>query len=311
MFKQVRKQVFETNSSSSHSLTLGSLLLTPVPFDFATMRAGTVTLEQRKYGWEWARYYTAREKACYLLTQILQGDAIPGGDADVVTAELRENDDRVDLLCAAIEDFTGMRVLLKPGSKGYIDDESVGVGLSKLREPGKLQRLLFCPESYIETGNDNDCPPVNIPVDLPGKSAEPYYRPFYRYRRRDGAVEVVLRSVEDSDLSKFQTATGALLWNESLDDDEPLLTELKEKGIVVQCDGEFQGLMPPYDDSQYAWAMSYLSREKFYFDPAFDLNLKFNELSFDEIKNGAQRYKRVALKLLVPPELADKLQAFG
>ncbi len=66
---KIRKQVFETNSSSSHTLTIakrgGKINQTIKPVD------GVVKIMTGEYGWEFESYYTANEKASYVATAIV------------------------------------------------------------------------------------------------------------------------------------------------------------------------------------------------------------------------------------------------
>lgn len=55
--QQKRCGVFETNSSSSHSLTLSQSQLVAAPWPASMLREGIIPLSVDVYGWEWRRYY--------------------------------------------------------------------------------------------------------------------------------------------------------------------------------------------------------------------------------------------------------------
>ena len=56
MTEQIRKNVFETNSSSSHSLTVSEGDITGQPFSDHTLREGVVIVGKGEYGWEFEQY---------------------------------------------------------------------------------------------------------------------------------------------------------------------------------------------------------------------------------------------------------------
>lgn len=154
MTEQIRKNVFETNSSSSHSLTVSEGDITGQPFSDHTLREGVVIVGKGEYGWEFEQYYGIYDKLAYLITQINYED-IPQGDAATVTAELRESDPRFDMLCRVVEEHTGVKLQVQPGSTGYVDHQSSDVGLELFDDEKQLRQFLFNSNSYIETDNDN------------------------------------------------------------------------------------------------------------------------------------------------------------
>lgn len=171
----IRRSVFETNSSSSHSLTVRERDLAQMPFDEQTMRQGVVYVSPDHYGWEWMRYYQPANKIAYLLAQITGGDLEQGHmDSDEFTRFLCEQYPDLALICQTVERHTGCIVQFQGGECG-IDHESQGNGLQTLSDPVELEKLLFSPYSYIETGNDNSSAPSSIQTD--DGSSEPYHSP--------------------------------------------------------------------------------------------------------------------------------------
>ncbi len=229
---KIRKSVFETNSSSSHSLTLSSNELAAQPFSKDVLRSGSVTAYKGDYGWEWYRYYSAQAKLNYLLTQLFSDD-IPMGDPHEVTRELREEDARFDMMCRVVKEHTGVDVLVAPGSTGYIDHDSVGVGLDAFGSEDKLRSLLFSEENYIETGNDNSGPAWSIGTD---RGDEFYYRDFF-WEPDSSNVIVELNLVSNWDLV-FETAKGARLCDKH---NTELYAQLRSKGTVLKAHWECKG----------------------------------------------------------------------
>jgi hypothetical protein len=168
--KKVRHSVFETNSSSSHSLTLVKSDLSTIGLSKDVLRKGVVDVGVSEYGWEWFRYYTPTNKLSYLLTQITDGD-LDGRD----TATLIEDFPMIHRMARVLKEHTGCELHIF-NSSGYVDHDSVGVGMAVLSSDESLREFLFSESSYVETSNDNSSAPWTISTD---KSQEFYYSPFY------------------------------------------------------------------------------------------------------------------------------------
>jgi hypothetical protein len=166
---QIRDAVFETNSSSSHSVTVSAEELAD---DFGiskeTLRGGVIRAQTKTYGWEWGRAYSPEAKIAYLVTQLAGGYASgkPGKD---VTQQVRQ-DMRVDSMLALIERRTGCRVEVIGASSAYVDHNSVGTGVDLIGDQDKLMKFIFGQRSYVETGNDNSAPPMVIRTDIGDES---------------------------------------------------------------------------------------------------------------------------------------------
>lgn len=230
---KIRKSVFETNSSSSHSLTLSQSELSSMPFSKEVLKAGTIQLQKNEYGWEWQRYYAAAEKLNYLLTQLFQEDIPDAGSPEEVTRELREQNPRFEQLCRVVKDHTGVEVRVTPGSTGYIDHESVGVGLELFKDGDDmpLKQFLFS-DAYVETGNDNDSAPVRIHTD---RGQEGYYAHAYGVPS-DGDVEIQVKYVPYGKVNFF-TVKGAPLG----DTLEALETAMTASGVVSKSENFTSG----------------------------------------------------------------------
>lgn len=177
MTQAIRKGVFETNSSSSHSLTLSDGDIVPAPLPAEVLRAGVLRLNQGNYGWDWHRFYTPAGKASYLLTQALLDTPVEAGSDEERTRRLREASPAVEQLCRVIEAHTGVRVLIGARS-GSVDHQSVGLGADLHFEgDAALAQFLFDANSFVQTGNDNTDPGKFIETD---RGSEHYYRGYYR-----------------------------------------------------------------------------------------------------------------------------------
>lgn len=135
--KNIRRSVFETNSSSMHSLSIiGSSRLTPKNFP------SIVNVEYGEFGWGYDRLSTPVEKLSYLIT------------------EYSKDKPMIKKIVKVFEDYTGSKVIVEDNgegyySKGYIDHQSSGM-ISELIENGlSICDLLFDEKYAIIIDNDS------------------------------------------------------------------------------------------------------------------------------------------------------------
>lgn len=138
--KNIRTNVFETNSSSSHSITISKSV--GVLDTIAPDMGGNIVLTGGNFGWEWRRINDPLTKANYC------------------ACDAQNDIDRLEMLKEVIQEHTGCNVILD--IDGYIDHESIGNSSSAFESKSALRELIFNPKSYIFTGNYNDHPPPNF-----------------------------------------------------------------------------------------------------------------------------------------------------
>lgn len=159
--KQIRKSIFETNSSSSHSFTIAKKvrkIYDTLPVD----ENGTIEFTGGEFGWEWEKFNDALTKANYC--------AIAG----------MNDPDRRALFEQVIKDVTGAKNIvykfeLPDPANGrfnfdsYIDHQSLDTA-RELFEYSKLKNFIFSTESWLFGGNDNESPPPNYYITDPNKA---------------------------------------------------------------------------------------------------------------------------------------------
>ena len=160
--KKIRKGVFETNSSSTHSLTIEStsfLMDTIIPDG-----EGVVTIKPGDYGWQWERFNDAYTKASYALT----GVQYVSNKEEALT-NLKEVIQK-HTLCEKINLIDGnenTHAIPQDSDDydnedyGYIDHQSIGEGKVEplLFDKEKLHNFIFNKNSWLFLGNDNSRPP--------------------------------------------------------------------------------------------------------------------------------------------------------
>jgi hypothetical protein len=150
--KKIRKSVFETNSSSTHSICVAegdlSLLMdrSLIPNDKGIL---LISPSNKEFGWEIVDYYDAETKAYYCFLD-----------------QCTNNPENFKKLVNVIREQTGAKQVMFDYdynadefdySNGYIDHQSLGTA-SDLFEGSDveiLRQFIFNPESYLHTDNDN------------------------------------------------------------------------------------------------------------------------------------------------------------
>lgn len=171
MKRQVRKGVFETNSSSTHAICIATedVLNIPKSIDFGF----------GEFGWECRVRNTMQDRANYLYTAIghvsktfdelhkyltfiyetLSKNGVEDIYMDNYEIYVSNWNDKVEIMPSV--DF----------NKGYIDHGGEAEDFVKAvcSDEDTLLHYLFSDKSYVETGNDNDDEDVDIHVDYSHK----------------------------------------------------------------------------------------------------------------------------------------------
>lgn len=170
---KIRRGVWETNSSSSHSLSIASDAL-PFIVDRTLLpdQYGSIILQGGEFGWEWKKYNDARTKADYLAV------------ACASDPDLKER------LTNVIRQQTGCTNVFFPseGDCGYIDHQSCDVPHKAFETDEMLRSFIFNMNSWLFTGNDNS-EASNDFHDVPIFEENRVIMPEYKYELRVEGVE--------------------------------------------------------------------------------------------------------------------------
>lgn len=162
MSKSIRRNVFETNSSSTHSICITKRNILDQKQDYIEFSTG-------EYGWGYDTLNSPYEKASYLYTGILynrQDDLL-----DNIKTILDSNNIEYSFEEPKYNIYEGEKYL----DDGYIDhcDELDEILENICKDENKLMKFLFSSESFILTGNDNSGDGVDINVNY---EYEEYYK---------------------------------------------------------------------------------------------------------------------------------------
>jgi hypothetical protein len=138
MKKLIRKGVFETNSSSSHSISLAKEDKQFVLDTLYPDQHGVVRIHGGQYGWEWFKHNDAETKASY------------------VAQSFANQSDKLELFAEVIKTQTGADDVQFIGlDDGYIDHDSYGVAPNSADD---IRNFIFNKNSWLFGGNDNSTP---------------------------------------------------------------------------------------------------------------------------------------------------------
>ena len=159
MTQQVRQSVFETNSSSTHSIHISNKECV-----LDTLRVdddGVCRIYPGEFGWEVQDYYGAECKASYCMTFLFQDNRRYDKDYNSRVEFDSDGQQLLDMLTEVIQEVTRATKVEYVGSNdkyyqhGYIDHQSHGVCRSAFKNKKTLKNFIFNPNSVLHTDNDN------------------------------------------------------------------------------------------------------------------------------------------------------------
>lgn len=152
--KQIRKGVFETNSSSTHSICIAKNVELTI--------AESLHFEFGEFGWEYDTLHSVRQKASYLYTGLIGNNRKE--DADRIIELLRDRGIEVTAEEPTYKKYSSGDMYVTNG--GYVDHSyNLQDFLDAVcKDEDKLMNYLFSDLSYIITGNDNAEDDVDINV---------------------------------------------------------------------------------------------------------------------------------------------------
>lgn len=159
MKHNIRRGVFETNSSSVHTIAIGKSDLEDHQ---------EVWFKVGEFGWEQETYTDVSDKASYLWTAIL--DSTVRVMSDPAKGEMEAVEDWKNYISETLSTGGIKSVFYMPKDNDfYYVDHSYNLKkwLQSLREDSNLlMHFLFSPDSAIYTGNDNGYMPIVREEDL-------------------------------------------------------------------------------------------------------------------------------------------------
>lgn len=151
--KTIRQHSFETNSSSTHSLTINHMAQRPEPIE-----AGT-EIPIGEFGWEFRSYNSFEDKASYFWTIVSEVFE----SADWYIKNYKEKFDnclKIKTILEGIGEKYGVTFQDPKEKWGYVDHGTEHLenfmSYYNLTDPDELEKILTDPDICIQTGNDNE-----------------------------------------------------------------------------------------------------------------------------------------------------------
>lgn len=168
MKKQVRKNIFETNSSSTHSIVVGNN-----GEDIYAGLPDKLEFHGGMFGWEHCLYTGTQDKADYLFTSLIYTDT-PFEYVERIKSILAKWNIEAEFDEIEEKKYSDGSVYYEvAGEFCYVDHgiENKYLVEELCEDEVKLMNYLFSDGSYVETSNDNDdydilgTEPKNVLVD--------------------------------------------------------------------------------------------------------------------------------------------------
>jgi hypothetical protein len=164
MILQIRRGVFETNSSSSHSISICEAA--PMVYDLPVTANKKVRVRCGEFGWGVYSFSDSETKLSYLVTALCQGIPFIEKGAELpVFEEYISNSphySHYNRLVNVIKECCDATLEIVPGNDefypyGYIDHQSSSVAFDEVLNKGELHicKFLFCAHSILKIDNDN------------------------------------------------------------------------------------------------------------------------------------------------------------
>jgi hypothetical protein len=188
----IRDSAYETNSSSSHSLTIAEDDLLELSFGADALRSGVIslTIAADEYGdavyfdTKWKRFYSPENKLLYALIAAAGGevwssmgndDLLPGlidGLKNSRKLSDQKATKRVLSLLAWVREETGCGIELRFAPTVASDKRHVAITdnygeliFPLFADASRLRQFMFSRNSFVQTGYDNETPPFEIATD--------------------------------------------------------------------------------------------------------------------------------------------------
>jgi len=161
MKRIVRTGVFETNSSSSHSLSLAREDQEFVLDTIYPNQDGVIRVNGREFGWGWDRFNDPMIKLAYMCQ------------------DNQHDDYWMDLIKEVVMKQTGATEVIFEEGDGYIDHGGVGTTGDIRGDRDEVRNFIFNKNSWLFIGNDNSGPDptfFHVPEFKDGRQILPEYK---------------------------------------------------------------------------------------------------------------------------------------
>jgi hypothetical protein len=232
MKRIVRTGVFETNSSSSHSLSLAREDQEFVMDSIYPDQNGVIRVDGKEFGWGWDKFNDAITKLAYAF---------------------QDSFDHEDLIREVVMKQTGATEVIFEEGGGYIDHDGVGTTQDLRGDREDMRNFIFNKNSWLYIGNDNSEPDpmfFNVPEFKDGRQI----LPEYKFELVIDGLDVTTKYLSEPDDEELSDGIESIL-------DNAYLTE--NGSFIIENSIYFQIGRPrnTYYEKGYSLEQDYSTRE--------------------------------------------------
>ena len=236
MKRIVRTGVFETNSSSSHSLSLAREDQEFVLDTIYPNQDGVIRVNGREFGWGWDRFNDPMIKLAYMCQ------------------DNQHDDYWMDLIKEVVMKQTGATEVIFEEGDGYIDHDGVGTTGDIRGDRDEVRNFIFNKNSWLFIGNDNSGPGptfFHVPEFKDGKMILPEYK-----------YELIIEGLKKT--TKYLSSPDDEELNDGIDFLIKYETLLDEKGYFVEEESIYWQVSRPrnhFYKKEYSLTQDYSKNE--------------------------------------------------
>lgn len=284
MKQLIRKGVFETNSSSSHSIAIATEDKEFVLDTIYPDQNGTIIIRGDEYGWEWFKHNDSETKSSY------------------AAQSFANDDDQLDVLKEVIMEQTGATKVEFIGlNDGYIDHDSYGI-IPKSKE--ELRNFIFNKNSWLFGGNDNSSPDptfYHVPEIRDGKMI----LPTYKYELSIEGLKTTTKYLDKPNDEELGDGISSIIGDSVMMEDGTFITD-DSIFWKISRDREKYYEMGYRVDQDYSTGEIRLSKEK---DDRFhEVDNDLKELGLLEGVNWDERRKIITERYMSVPGLVKTIK---
>jgi hypothetical protein len=280
MKKIVRKSVFETNSSSAHSLSLAKCDQEFVMDTIYPDQDGVILVKGEEFGWAWLKFNDAMTKLAYLMQD--QGSS------------------HMDEIIEVVKEQTGALEVIFDENGGYIDHESYGTAYEACHSKDSIKNFIFNKNSWLFTGNDNSRPDPTF-YDVPEFKAGRQIMPKYKFQLVIKGCDKTTKYMHKPSDEELEQGIDSIL-------DGALLT--KDGDFIFENSIYFQMSRPrDFYTKEYGVDQDYSTGEvRFLKENDFRFNDIRNEIDIDKKLDYHIRFKLITERALAVPGLVKRVK---
>jgi hypothetical protein len=281
MKKIVRTSVFETNSSSSHSISVAKDSMDFVMDTIYPDQDGKIVVLGCEFGWGWEKFNDSMTKLAYVFQD--QG-----------------SDSYFDMIVDVVKEQTGALEVIFKENGGYIDHDGCGTAHDVVQSKESLKQFVFNKNSWLFIGNDNSEPDPTF-YDVPEFKGGRMIMPRYKYELVIEGLEKTTKYMHEPSDDELEQGISSILENALLTKD----------GYFIIDDTIHWQLTRPHDFYKKDWSIDQdYSTGEVRFLKEYDPRFHQLEMEIDPDKNmdWHTRFLEKTKRALETPGMVKKVK---